>query len=164
MGQPWMHIDLDTFAELSLTNIEKLFFLPVLFGKWYKIRDEWGTAIGQQSWIYLCTNRFLRVVEICGPLDSERMCRFSFVTVLTNDSLMRLLTCNSNHPYSMYSAPWCTVSWWAGLEKETAAGRRAGVIPTAGIKMNKREGKFVWLMRYNSLCTFIEEGGQEKSA
>jgi len=29
------------------------------------------------------------------------------------------------------------------LEKETAAGRRAGVIPTAGIKMNKREGKFV---------------------
>lgn len=48
----------------------------------------------------------------------------------------------------MYTAPWCAVSSWAGLEKETAAGRRAGGIPTAGIKLN-REEKSVWTMRYN---------------
>lgn len=71
------------------------------------------------------------------------MCRFSLETILTrvfltNGSVTRLLTCNSNHPYSMYAAPSCTVSWWVGLENETAAGKRADVIATAGMKMNKR--------------------------
>lgn len=71
------------------------------------------------------------------------MWRFSFETILTrvfltNGSVTRLLTCNSNHSCSVYTAPSCTMSWWVGLEKETAAGKRADVIATAGMKMNKR--------------------------
>lgn len=55
------------------------------------------------------------------------------------------------------------MSSWAGLEKKTAAGRRAGGIPIAGIKMKEKE-KSVWTMRYNSLHTFIKEEEQENPA
>lgn len=73
-GRGTTGIDLDTRAELSHGYIKEVFvvlFYPLWFVVSHKSPDM-STASSQQNWVYLCITRFFRIVDICGPLDSQQ--------------------------------------------------------------------------------------------
>lgn len=153
-----------------------MIFYPILwsftlFDLWevIQVRRWVNIATSQQNRVYFWITRFFRIVGICSPLDSQQEREvlvvrpswqgFSWQVILSWEFwyvIQTILMAWILHPDALCPRE----QVW---KKKTAAGRRAGGIPIAGIKMKEKE-KSVWTMRYNSLHTFIKEEGQENPA